>query len=110
MPKKDRALEAKIHLFGERIAVRPDKDAVTSGGIHLPDKGREAATRGTVVAVGPGRFSDYLGKCVPMSVTPGTHIEFRKYGSDEISVDGETLLVIRENELIAAIPSEDDAE
>jgi chaperonin GroES len=87
----------------DRLVVRRLEDGEqTVGSIIIPDSAKEKPQRGTVVAVGTGTVKDD-GTRVPLDVRPGDLILFGKYTSQEITLDGEELLIMRENEVLAVI-------
>ena len=95
----------------DRLIVRRLEDGEsTIGGIIIPDSAKEKPQRGTVVAVGTGTVRDD-GTRVPLDVKPGDLILFGKYASQDITLDGEALLIMRENEVLAVVqdaPAEND--
>ena len=87
------------HVFIEAIK----EDKATKSGIVLPDTAeKEKPVLGLVVAVGPGKASE-KGDVVPMSVKVGDKVLFKKYGPDEIEVDGKKYLVGEESDILAVI-------
>ena len=74
----------------------------TRGGIIIPDTAKEKPQRGTVIAAGSGTVRDG-GSRVPLDVRAGDVILFGKYTSQEIKVDGEEYLIMREDEVLAVI-------
>ena len=87
----------------DRLVVRRlEEGEQTVGGIIIPDSAKEKPQRGTVIAVGSGTVRDD-GTRVPLDVKPGDLILFGKYASQEITLDGEELLIMRENEVLAVI-------
>ena len=87
----------------DRLVVRRLEDGEsTIGGIIIPDSAKEKTQRGTVVSVGTGTVRDD-GTRVPLDVKPGDLILFGKYASHEITLDGEALLIMRENEVLAVM-------
>ena len=79
------------------------EDEVTKSGIVLPDTmDKERPEKGEVVAVGEGKLLDD-GKRAPMSIKIGDKIMFKKYSPDEVKVDGEDYLVIKEEDIIAIL-------
>jgi len=87
----------------DRLVVRRLEDGEqTVGGIIIPDSAKEKPQRGTVLAAGSGTVRDD-GTRVPLDVKPGDLILFGKYASQVITLDGEELLIMRENEVLAVI-------
>lgn len=92
-----------IRPLRDRIVVRRLEEGEQAvGGIIIPDSAREKPQRGTVIVAGAGRITD-AGTLVPLEVKAGDTILFGKYTSPEITVDGEELLIMREDEVLALI-------
>ena len=93
----------KIRPLHDRVIVkREDEERKSPGGIVIPDTAAEKPIRGKVVAVGKGKILDD-GKVRPLDVKVGDRILFGKYGGNEVKVDGEELLVLREEDVMAVI-------
>ncbi len=74
----------------------------THGGLYIPDSAKEKPQEGEVVSVGKGkRLED--GKIVPLDVQPGDRILFGKYSGSEIKLDGEDLMIMREDEVLGIL-------
>lgn len=87
------------HIFLEPM----EEEKKTKSGIVLPDTAeKEKPIKGKVVAVGPGKL-DENGKRMPMSVKVGDKVLFKKYGPDELEVDGKKYLVGEEADILAII-------
>ncbi|MGC9968368.1 MAG: co-chaperone GroES [Minisyncoccia bacterium] len=87
------------HLFLEPL----DEEKKTKGGIVLPDTAeKEKPIKGRVFAVGPGKRND-KGEIQPMSVKIGDVVLFKKYGPDEIEIEGKKYLVGDEDDILAVI-------
>lgn len=86
-------------MFDRILVRRDDAPDVTKGGIHIPDAARETVHRGFVVALGPGRRAEN-GTFMAIPLELGSIITFGKYSGAEIQVDGETLLVMREDDVL----------
>ena len=85
------------HLFIESVV----ETKITKSGIVLPDTAeKEKPIQGKVVAVGPGKFND-KGERMPMSVKVGDMVLFKKYGPDEIEIEGKKYLVGEETDILA---------
>lgn len=97
-------MAVKLRPLADRVIVKPVKaDEVSKYGIVLPDTAKtERPERGEVVAVGPGKVTND-GKLQPMSVQVGQVVVFTKYAPNEVKVDDEELLIIREDDIMAVI-------
>jgi chaperonin GroES len=96
-----------IRPLHDRILVqRLDEGEQQIGGIIVPDSAKEKPQRGTVIAAGNGRVNDD-GERVELDVKAGDTILFGKYSGQEIKLDGEEYLIMREDEVLAVI---DDAD
>ena len=92
-----------IRPLQDRVLVKRIKeDDKTKGGIIIPDTAKEKPAEGKVVAVGTGRVLED-GKIRPLDVKKGDRILFGKYSGTEVKVDGEELLVMREEDVMAVI-------
>ena len=92
-----------VRPLHDRIIVRRQKEGEqNSGGIIIPDTAKEKPQRGTVIATGNGRVRDG-GTRVPLDVKAGDVILFGKYTSQEIKIDGEEFLIMREDEVLAVV-------
>jgi chaperonin GroES len=90
----------KIRPLHDRIVVKRLEDERKSpGGIVIPDTAAEKPIRGKVIAVGKGKVLDN-GEVRPVDLKVGDQVLFAKYGGTEIKVDGEDLLVMREDDIM----------
>jgi chaperonin GroES len=97
--------KAKIELqpLDDRVVVRRlEAEERTEGGIVLPDTAKEKPQRGEVVACGPGKLLDN-GKRAAMEVKPGDKVLFGKYSGNEVKVQGEELVIMREGDILAKL-------
>ena len=93
----------KIRPLHDRILLkRKTEEDRTAGGLYIPDSAKERATQATVVAVGKGRILQD-GTVVSLKVKPGDTVLFGKYAGNEIKLDGEELMLMREDEILAVI-------
>jgi len=83
---------------------RLEEDRTSPGGIVIPDTAAEKPMRGKIVAVGKGRILEN-GAVRPCDVKVGDKVLFGKYSGTEVKVEGEDLLVMREEDLMAVIES-----
>ncbi len=92
----------KIRPLQDRIIVRRlDEETTTKGGIIIPDSAKEKPLEGEIVAVGKGKFMD--GEVRPLEVKEGDRILFGKYSGNEIKIDGEDLLILKEDDVLAVV-------
>lgn len=93
----------KLTPLGDRVLVRAMEEAETKvGGIIIPDTAREKPQQGEVLAVGPGRRKKN-GERVPLEVKEGDRILYGKYSGSEITIDGDKILVLHEDEILARL-------
>jgi chaperonin GroES len=93
----------KVKPLHDRILVkRIEEGEQVVGGIIIPDTAKEKPQQGKVVAVGAGKIDD-KGKRVPLDVKDGDTILFGKYSGQEIKLDGEEFLIMREDEVLGVI-------
>jgi chaperonin GroES len=91
----------KIRPLQDRLVVkRTQEEEKTKGGIIIPDTAKEKPLEGTVVAVGSGK-SVKGGKVVPLDVKEGDKVLFGKYSGTEVKVDGQDLVLLREDDVLA---------
>jgi chaperonin GroES len=90
-----------VRPLNDRVLVkRLEEEEKTAGGIYIPDSAKEKPTRGKVIAVGSGRANDE-GERKPLDVKAGDQILFGKYAGTEIKIDGEELIIMREDDILA---------
>ena len=93
----------KFRPLLDRVVVRRvEEENRTAGGIIIPDTAKEKPSQGVVIAVGPGGVNDN-GKTIVMTLKEGDRILFGKWAGTEIKVDGETLLIMRENDVLGVL-------
>ena len=93
----------KIRPLHDRVVVRrTEEERKSPGGIVIPDTATEKPIRGEVVAVGKGKILEN-GDIRPLDLKKGDKILFGKYSGTEVKVDGDELLVMREEDLFAVI-------
>lgn len=94
---------SKLRALGDRIIVkRQQSEDKSPGGIIIPDAAKQKVARGEVLAVGPGK-RDEKGTLVEPCVKVGEVVVFGNYSGSEIKVDGEELLVVREDDLLGVV-------
>ena len=93
----------KIRPLHDRVIVRRlEEERKTAGGIVIPDTAAEKPVRGEVIAVGNGKILEN-GDVRPLDVKVGDKVLFGKYSGTEVKVDGEELVVMREDDIMAVL-------
>ena len=93
----------KLRPLHDRVIVkRMEEERVSAGGIVIPDNAAEKPIRGEVIAVGNGKILD-SGEQRALDVKAGDTVLFGKYSGTEVKVDGEEVLVMREDDIMAVI-------
>ena len=85
---------------GDRVLIEAAvAEEKTATGIIIPDTAKEKPQKGTVVAIGPGKFSDYTGNRIPMRTKVGDKVLYGKYAGTEINIDGTEYLIMRQDDI-----------
>ena len=93
----------QLRPLGDRVLVKPDKaEQKTASGLYISSGAQEKPQRGTVVAVGAGKIDDN-GERLPMDVKIGDVVIYGKYGGNEVKVDGEDYLLMRDSDIYAVV-------
>ena len=96
-------MSLKLRPLHDRVIVkRLEEERKTASGIVIPDSAAEKPDQGEVLAVGPGKKND-KGELGAMSVKVGDRVLFGKYSGQTVKVDGDELLVMREEDLFAVV-------
>lgn len=92
-----------IRPLHDRVLIkRSEPELKTASGIVIPDSAGERPEQGEVIAAGPGKRND-RGDFIALSIRAGDHVLFGKYAGQTVKVDGQDLLVIREDDVLAVI-------
>lgn len=93
----------KIRPLHDRVIVkRLEEELKTASGIVLPDSAAEKPDQGTIIAAGTGKILED-GKVRPMAVKVGDRVLFGKYAGQPVKLDGEELLVMREEDIVGVV-------
>ncbi|MGA8277315.1 MAG: co-chaperone GroES [Rhodanobacteraceae bacterium] len=93
----------KLRPLHDRVIIkRMEEEKMSAGGIVIPDSAAEKPIRGEVIAAGTGKILED-GKVRPIAVKAGDKVLFGKYSGTEVKIEGEELLVMREEDLMAVI-------
>jgi chaperonin GroES len=96
-------MTTNIQPLHDRVIVkRIDEGEQVRGGIIIPDSAKEKSQEGEVIAAGLGKYRED-GSRQPLDVNAGDRVLFGKYGGSEIAVNGEELLIMREDEILGII-------
>ena len=96
-------MNLNIRPLHDRIIVkRLPEEEKTAGGIIIPDTAKEKPLRGKVLSTGQGRKNDE-GKCLPLDVKTGDEVLFGKYAGTEFKMNGEELLMMREEDIYGVL-------
>lgn len=92
-----------IRPLHDRVLVqRVKEEEKTKGGIIIPDTAKEKPVEGKVIAVGNGKVADD-GSIRKLEVKPGDRVLFGKYSGQEIKVDGEEMMILREDDIVGIV-------
>lgn len=97
------ATQTKLMPLGNRILVkRLESEEKMKGGIILPDTAKKKQETATVIAIGTGK-KDKAGELIPFPVKVGDKILMEKYSGQEVTLDGEELIILRADDIIAIV-------
>jgi chaperonin GroES len=92
----------KLQPLEDRIVVRTaEAEETTVSGLVIPDTAKEKPQQGEILAVGPGKRSEYTGEIIPLDLAAGDIVVYSKYGGTEVTVDGEDLLILSSRDVLA---------
>ncbi len=93
----------KIRPLQDRVLVkRIEEEEKTKGGIIIPDTAKEKPQMGVIMAAGKGKKTED-GKLVPIDVKQGDKVLFSKYAGTEVKVEGDELLIMREDDILGVV-------
>ena len=93
----------KIRPLHDRVVIkRMEEERTSAGGIVIPDSAAEKPIRGEVISVGNGKILE-SGELRQLDVKPGDEVLFGKYSGTKIKIDGEDLLVMREDDIMGVL-------
>jgi chaperonin GroES len=93
----------KVVPLNDKIVVkRVEAEEKTAGGIVLPDSAKEKPRQGKVLSIGDGKLLEN-GKRAPFQIKEGDRVLFSSYAGNEVNIDGEDLLVMSEDDILAVI-------
>ena len=97
-------MATNIKPLHDRVIIRRIEDSTdkTAGGLFIPDTAKEKPQEGEVIAAGEGKYKED-GTRQPLDVKAGDRVLFGKYSGSEIKIDGEELLIMREDEILGIL-------
>jgi chaperonin GroES len=99
-----------IKPVGSRVLVKPDEGAtMTKGGLHIPDNATQKPHQGTVISAGDGKVLP-SGNVVAMEVKAGDRVLYGKYSGTEVVLEGQKLLIMLEDDVLAILTGEVDVQ
>lgn len=97
--------KVNYELYDDRVLVKAaPAEEKTAGGIIIPDTAKEKPQRGTVVAVGPGKYAEQTGNLIPVKQQPGDVVLYGKYAGTEIQIEGQDYLIMRSSDILMKAP------
>jgi len=94
-------MPTKIKPLSDNILIQPLAEKKTPSGIVIPETAKEKPQEGKVVAVGPGRVED--GELVKPEVKKGDKVIYKKWGGNEVKVDGKEYLIVKLEDVLAVV-------
>jgi chaperonin GroES len=92
----------KLIPLADRVVIKQlEAEETTKSGIVLPGQSKEKPQQAEVIAVGPGLVVD--GEKVPMEVKVGDHVIYGKFAGTEVKLDGETVIIVRQTDILAIV-------
>lgn len=96
-------MASKVVPLNDKVLIRRvESEAKTAGGIVLPDTAKEKPKEGKVISVGQGKLLEN-GKRGSFQIQPGNRVLFTSYAGTEVTVDGEELLLMTEDDILAIV-------
>ena len=93
----------QLRPLGDRVLVKPEKaEQTTASGLYISSGAQEKPQRGEVIAVGAGKLDD-KGERIPVDVKVGDVVIYGKYGGNEVKIDGEEYLLMRDSDIYAVV-------
>ena len=97
------ATKVNLRPLEDRVVVQANEaEQTTASGLVIPDTAKEKPQEGTVIAVGPGRFSDE-GERIPLDINAGDTVVYSKYGGTEIKLGGDEYLILSARDVLAVV-------
>lgn len=93
-----------IDVYEDRVIIKPEEALTkTAGGIIIPDTAKEKPSKGTVIAVGPGKYAEQTGVFIPVTQKPGDVVLYGKNSGTEINLEGDDYLIMPASALLMKV-------
>lgn len=93
----------KLKPLYDNVLIEPlEKEQTTKSGLVLPDSAKEKPQEGKVIAVGPGKLGDD-NKIIPIPLKIGDKVVYKKWGGNEVKIDGKELLLVGADDVLAIV-------
>jgi chaperonin GroES len=90
--------------LADRVVIKALEETETMrGGLYIPDTAKEKPQQGEIIAAGPGKFDEKGGQRIPMDCKVGDRVLYGKYSGTEVTIEGETYLILRESDVLAIV-------
>ncbi|MBK0377945.1 co-chaperone GroES [Mucilaginibacter segetis] len=97
-------MSLNIKPLADRVVVEAAAaETKTASGIYIPETAQEKPQKGTIKAVGPGKYADISGALIPMTIKVGDSVLYGKYAGTEVAIDGKEYLIMRESDIYAVL-------
>ena len=97
-------IKLNIRPLGDRIIVQRDEaEERTEAGIYLPEQAKDTPKSGVVLAVGEGALNNDTGERIPLEIKKNDRVIFSSYAGTEIKIDGDTVLIMSEDDILAIV-------
>ena len=94
----------KLKPLGDRLVVKAaEAEEQTKSGLFIPDTAKEKPQKGTVIAVGEGKWDDDGERRLPLDVKVGDTVIYSKYGGTEVKLEGDEYLILRADDIYAVV-------
>jgi chaperonin GroES len=99
---KTKTVKTQIEPLADRVVIKPaEAESQRPSGIYVAETAKEKPQKGTIIAVGPGKWED--GKLQPMGVKVGDTVLFAKYAGTEIRLNDDDVLIMSEKDVLAKV-------
>lgn len=95
-------MSTRVSMLTNRVLIKLDGAKEKVGSLYIPDTGKDAPQIGTVIAVGPGRYTEN-GAFIETNCQAGDRVIFSKYAGSTVEIDGDSFIVVRDDEVLLKV-------